>query len=360
MVRIMADSRPSLHRAAGDGASSRQLAGWPVPWALDMSETHTPTGARPGGGAAAPQPAVERRTPLPNHHADHRPRHLRADRLRRARRAARRRHRPRRRRLHHPVRHPDQGHPGRPHRRDVCGRAKTGSGKTLAFGVPMLARLAGPGEPRRPRPGARAHPRAGAAGGRGARPGRHRLRAHRARRLRRRLAAAADRRAGDRGVDVVVATPLRLIDLLKEDELDLDEVEIVVLDEADRMADDGFTPQVEWILRKVTAPHQTMLFSATLDGDVGHLVRRYMTDPERGGRRRRHRHGRHDAPRVPRRAPHGQGPGRASIAAELRQDARVLPDQAHAATASSATSSTSACRPWRSTATSPRSPASRR
>jgi superfamily II DNA/RNA helicase len=72
---------------------------------------------------------------------------------------------------------------------------------------------------------------------------------------------------------------LRLIDLLKEDELVLDGVEIVVLDEADRMADDGFTPQVEWILRKVTGAHQTMLFSATLDGDVGHLVRRYMTDP---------------------------------------------------------------------------------
>jgi superfamily II DNA/RNA helicase len=66
---------------------------------------------------------------------------------------------------------------------------------------------------------------------------------------------------------------------LKENELDLDKVEIVVLDEADRMADDGFTPQVEWILRKVTGKHQTMLFSATLDGDVGHLVRRYMNDP---------------------------------------------------------------------------------
>jgi superfamily II DNA/RNA helicase len=45
------------------------------------------------------------------------------------------------------------------------------------------------------------------------------------------------------------------------------------------MADDGFTPQVEWILRKITQPHQTMLFSATLDGDVGHLVRRYLTSP---------------------------------------------------------------------------------
>ena len=81
------------------------------------------------------------------------------------------------------------------------------------------------------------------------------------------------------GVDVIVATPLRLIDLLKENELQLDGIEIVVLDEADRMADDGFTPQVEWILRKVTGEHQTMLFSATLDGDVAHLVARYMKDP---------------------------------------------------------------------------------
>jgi len=84
----------------------------------------------------------------------------------------------------------------------------------------------------------------------------------------------------EQGVDLVVATPLRLIDLLKENELQLDAVEILVLDEADRMADDGFTPQVEWIMRKITAPHQTMLFSATLDGDVGHLVTRYMKDPE--------------------------------------------------------------------------------
>ena len=81
--------------------------------------------------------------------------------------------------------------------------------------------------------------------------------------------------------DVVVATPLRLIDLLKENEIDLSAVQIVVLDEADRMADDGFTPQVEWILRKCTAPRQTMLFSATLDGDVDALVARYQRDPAR-------------------------------------------------------------------------------
>ncbi len=82
-----------------------------------------------------------------------------------------------------------------------------------------------------------------------------------------------------KGVEIVVATPLRLIDLLKSDEVSLADVDVVVLDEADRMADDGFTPQVEWILRHCTGRTQTMLFSATLDGDVGHLIRHYLKDP---------------------------------------------------------------------------------
>jgi superfamily II DNA/RNA helicase len=82
-----------------------------------------------------------------------------------------------------------------------------------------------------------------------------------------------------RGVELVVATPLRLIDLLKSGEVDLGSVRFMCLDEADRMADDGFTPQVEWILRHCTGRRQTMLFSATLDGDVGHLIRHYLTDP---------------------------------------------------------------------------------
>jgi superfamily II DNA/RNA helicase len=163
--------------------------------------------------------------------------------------------------------------------RDVCGRARTGSGKTLAFGVPMLARLVGEPEVRRPlglvlvptrelalqvaevlNPVARACGRKVLAVYGGA--SRHQQ---------------IDELAA--GVDIVVATPLRLIDLLKEDELDLDQAQVVVLDEADRMADDGFTPQVEWVLRKCTGPRQTMLFSATLDGDVAHLVKRYMSDP---------------------------------------------------------------------------------
>jgi len=162
---------------------------------------------------------------------------------------------------------------------DVCGRARTGSGKTLAFGVPLLARLSGKAEPNRPLglilvptrelalqvadvldPVARhvGHTVLAVYGG----SSRH----HQIDEL-------------NKGVEVVVATPLRLIDLLKNNELDLDQIEVLVLDEADRMADDGFTPQVEWILRKITGPHQTMLFSATLDGDVGHLVRRYLNHP---------------------------------------------------------------------------------
>ena len=77
-----------------------------------------------------------------------------------------------------------------------------------------------------------------------------------------------------KGVDVVIATPGRLIDLSDRGEVSVADVEVVVLDEADRMADMGFLPQVDWVLRRLEKPHQTMLFSATLDGDVDRLVRR--------------------------------------------------------------------------------------
>jgi superfamily II DNA/RNA helicase len=81
-------------------------------------------------------------------------------------------------------------------------------------------------------------------------------------------------------VEIIVATPLRLIDLMKSNECDLSAIQVVAIDEADRMADEGFMPQVEWIMRHVTGEHQTMLFSATLDGQVGNLVKRYMKDPK--------------------------------------------------------------------------------
>jgi superfamily II DNA/RNA helicase len=163
--------------------------------------------------------------------------------------------------------------------RDVCGRARTGSGKTLAFGVPMLARIeeaAGPAEPlglvlvpTRELAVQVAEVLAPVA----EHAGQQVLAVYGG-------ASRHDQIDGLRqGVEVVVATPLRLIDLMKSNEIDLSSVQIVVLDEADRMADDGFTPQVEWILRHCTGRNQTMLFSATLDGDVGHLIRHYLRDP---------------------------------------------------------------------------------
>jgi superfamily II DNA/RNA helicase len=162
----------------------------------------------------------------------------------------------------------------------VCGRAETGSGKTLAFGLPLLQRISGPagGPPKALvlvptrelarqvagvlTPLARAVGRTVAVcyGGTG---------------------MDAQIKAVRRGADVVVATPGRLIDLMQRGLLRLDAVEAVVLDEADRMADMGFLPPVEWVLRRVTLPHQTMLFSATLDGDVDGLVRHHMSDPVR-------------------------------------------------------------------------------
>jgi superfamily II DNA/RNA helicase len=163
--------------------------------------------------------------------------------------------------------------------RDVCGRAKTGSGKTLAFGVPMLARITDKAEPRKPLGLVLVPTRElavqvaevlapiAAHAGMTVAP----------------VYGGASRHTQiedlQKGVELVVATPLRLIDLIKSNEVALDAVQIVCLDEADRMADDGFTPQVEWILRHCTGRSQTMLFSATLDGDVGHLIRHYLTDP---------------------------------------------------------------------------------
>src|SRR3546814_15080481 len=87
------------------------------------------------------------------------------------------------------------------------------------------------------------------------------------------IAALAD------GVEAIIATPGRLIDLIERKEVELNGLEIVVVDEADRMADMGFLPQVEWLLRHVDNRHQTLLFSATLDGVVDGLIKRYQHDP---------------------------------------------------------------------------------
>jgi len=162
--------------------------------------------------------------------------------------------------------------------RDVCGKAKTGSGKTLAFGLPMLMRTprAGPGAPTS-------------------------LVLVPTRELAVQVADVLDILAGTvgrrvlavyggtdldrqtrqlaKGTDVVVATPGRLIDLADRKAVRLSKISTLVVDEADRMADMGFLPQVEWLLRLMPVERQTLLFSATLDSAVDQVVRRHLRDP---------------------------------------------------------------------------------
>jgi superfamily II DNA/RNA helicase len=172
--------------------------------------------------------------------------------------------------------------------RDVCGRAKTGSGKTLAFGLPLLQRCAEAAAARpQPKAGAPCHPRALIL-----LPTRelalqvHDVLAPLAEVIGVKVAAVyggadIERQVAllRKHVDVVIATPGRLIDLGNRGELSVADIEILVLDEADRMADMGFMPQVEWVLRRLELDHQTLLFSATLDGAVDRLVSRHMKDP---------------------------------------------------------------------------------
>jgi ATP-dependent RNA helicase RhlE len=162
--------------------------------------------------------------------------------------------------------------------RDILGKAPTGSGKTLAFALPIVE-LVSAGEPApaalvlaptrelalqvteelvllgKPK-GIRA---AAAYGGAPVGPQVKRL----------------------RGVHVVVATPGRLNDLVQRRLVSLENVRILILDEADRMLDMGFQPQVDRIVRRLPARRQTMLFSATLDGAVGELAHAYTSNPSR-------------------------------------------------------------------------------
>ncbi|WP_405411942.1 DEAD/DEAH box helicase [Streptomyces decoyicus] len=164
--------------------------------------------------------------------------------------------------------------------RDVLGRGRTGSGKTLAFGLPLLARTAGRrAEPKQPlalilvptRELAQQVSEALA-------PYADALRLRMATvvggmSIGRQAAALRD------GAEVVVATPGRLHDLIERKACRLGRVRITVLDEADQMCDLGFLPQVTEVLDQVHHAGQRMLFSATLDNDVDHLVRRYLHDP---------------------------------------------------------------------------------
>ncbi|WP_251152476.1 DEAD/DEAH box helicase [Cellulosimicrobium sp. Marseille-Q4280] len=168
--------------------------------------------------------------------------------------------------------------------RDVLGRGRTGSGKTLAFSLPTVSRLAHAKtsrHPRRPRAlvlcptrelanqiNATMEPVAKALGlttttifgG---------------------VAQSRQVAALDKGVDIVIACPGRLEDLLNQRLLTLDGIEITVLDEADHMADLGFLPGVKRIMDKTPKKGQRMLFSATLDNGVDQLVKRYLSNPVR-------------------------------------------------------------------------------
>ncbi|MFG3599089.1 DEAD/DEAH box helicase [Micromonospora chersina] len=164
--------------------------------------------------------------------------------------------------------------------RDVLGRGRTGSGKTLAFGLPLLHRTAG----RKARPGrplalvlvptrelaqqvtAALTPYARALGLRCATV----------------VGGLSLQRQADAlraGAEVLVATPGRLHDLIDRRDARLDQVAVTVLDEADQMADMGFLPQVTKLLEQVDPNGQRMLFSATLDGGVDRLVRRFLSNP---------------------------------------------------------------------------------
>ena len=165
--------------------------------------------------------------------------------------------------------------------KDICGKAPTGSGKTIAFGIPVAARV-GRGRSGSPRALILAPTRELAGqieAEMGLLMGVER---------RRRVAAfyggvgfGAQLSSLRRGVDVVVACPGRLKDLIGRGALSLAEVSVVVIDEADRMADMGFLPDVRAILDQVRPDRQTLLFSATLDGDVDTLIRRYQREPLR-------------------------------------------------------------------------------
>ncbi|MFC9971956.1 DEAD/DEAH box helicase [Spirillospora sp. NPDC127200] len=164
--------------------------------------------------------------------------------------------------------------------RDVLGRGKTGSGKTLAFGLPMLARLAGRrAAPKRPLGLILVPTRELAQQVQtnleplGRSVGLHFKTVIGQTSMFKQIDALR------RGVEILVATPGRLKDLMRQGAADLSDIEIVVLDEADHMADMGFLPDVTDILDQARVGGQRLLFSATLDRDVDVLVKRYLNDP---------------------------------------------------------------------------------
>ncbi|WP_280356626.1 DEAD/DEAH box helicase [Nocardia otitidiscaviarum] len=214
--------------------------------------------------------------------------------------------------------------------RDVLGRAATGAGKTLAFGVPMLVRLSGaPARPGRPR-GVILAP---------------------TRELAQQIEAALDEPALSqgirlasavgglpikrqeerlaRGVDLLIATPGRLTDLIGRRAVDLSEVRAITVDEADHMAELGFLPQLTAVLNRIPEDAQKLLFSATLDQAVDGLVERYLRDPVRHTVSGRPGEAEHGAP-----SPHHRrGTGRAERAGTVSDTPNHPGDEADSPTA---------------------------
>jgi superfamily II DNA/RNA helicase len=163
---------------------------------------------------------------------------------------------------------------------DVIGQARTGTGKTYAFGVAMLQRVGKPRKNRKKPRGLVVVPTRElalqvtedllVAGGK----------------LGSRILTVYGGRAYEpqieslkQGVDVIVGTPGRLLDLVNQKHVDLSQVTMLVLDEADRMLDLGFLPDIERIMKLIPAERQTMLFSATMPGEIVQLSRRYLSRP---------------------------------------------------------------------------------
>ncbi|MDQ1009834.1 superfamily II DNA/RNA helicase [Streptomyces sp. V4I23] len=164
--------------------------------------------------------------------------------------------------------------------KDILGRGRTGSGKTLSFGLPTLATLAG-GHTEKKKPRAiiltptrelamqvadALQPYGDVLG------------------LKMKVVCGGTSMGNqiyalERGVDVLVATPGRLRDIINRGACSLENVQVAVLDEADQMSDLGFLPEVTELLDQIPAGGQRMLFSATMENEISTLVKRYLTDP---------------------------------------------------------------------------------
>ncbi|MEU5022194.1 DEAD/DEAH box helicase [Streptomyces angustmyceticus] len=164
--------------------------------------------------------------------------------------------------------------------KDILGRGRTGSGKTLSFGLPTLARLAdGRTEKKKPRAVILTPTRelamqvADALQPYGDVLG-----------LKMKVVCGGTSMGNqiyalERGVDILVATPGRLRDIINRGACSLEDVQVAVLDEADQMSDLGFLPEVTELLDQVPSGGQRMLFSATMENEIGTLVKRYLTNP---------------------------------------------------------------------------------